>query len=150
MNSFVQKTIPLCKHPYILKTKASVFDALVVCNKKYLQQKFADLFSLYALENIPITLMHGDFSKSNVILQKSGKQGIIDWEDADEEGLSVDIAFYRLKKTLSQKCPFIVYNLIDALAVYQYVVFLVKRNDLDALRIFDTSKRRENFIEWKI
>jgi len=150
MNSFVQKTIPLCKHPYILKTKDSVFDALLVSNKKNLQQKFACLFSLYALENISITLMHGDFSKSNIILQKSGKQGIIDWEDADEEGLPVDIAFYRFKKNLSQKYPFIVYNLIDALAVYQYVVFLVKRNNLDALRIFDTSKRRKNVIEWKI
>lgn len=150
MNSFVQKTILLCKHPYILKTKDAVFDALVVSNKKYLQQKFDALFSLYAFENMPITLMHGDFCKSNVITQKSGKQVIVDWEDADEEGLPVDIAFYRFKNTLSHKYPFVVYNLIDALAVYQYIVHHTKRNNMDALGIFDTSKRRKNFIEWKI
>jgi len=69
--------------------------------------------------------MHGDFSNSN-ILDVSGMSCLIDFEEYVEDGIDIELSYYKFRYQFDRDKFFIIASETDLLCVYHYMYFQSK------------------------
>ncbi len=130
--------IPFKDHPYILKIKDLVLNTFVERKDQIMIEFIKNFSNKFKNKLIPLVIMHGDCSMTNII--KSGEKCyIIDWEEGIMEGAPVDLAYFEFRRKIDTGQNWPVKNAIDFLVVLHYLYFQIKHGNIDLL----------NRVEWK-
>jgi hypothetical protein len=134
MNSFQQKDkkFIIKEHPFYNKMLIELDKYHnSVCSKfiKYLKAEI-----LKSDKTIETSLMHGDFSLTNILVFHK-EFLIFDWEHYEEEGLPIDINYFKLRNKLDKKCSLELNSLKDKLTMLYYFYFIQKNKLFNRLDV---------------
>ena len=109
-------------HPYIKRMISFLHDNLdekhykhILNHISYYVEKFSDI-------NIPICLMHGDCTKTNVIIDNQNTK-LIDWEECKLDGIPIDIRYFDFRSKFDKHQEWKIKDEIDFLVVVHYIYF---------------------------
>ena len=80
--------------------------------------------------------MHGDFSTTNTVQTPDNRYVLLDWEDAQEQGLNLDVPFFEFRRQLYKSGEWQIQGAEGFLVVFHYVWFQVVKRNRDMLRDF--------------
>lgn len=135
----VYEKAPKCKleeHPYFLKIQHAILENLEKKEAFVFKDIILYFSNLYKKEMVPITILHGDCSATNIIkFEKKSK--IIDWEEGILEGAPLDLAYFRFRKKIDNGESWKIKNVVDFLVVLHYFHFQIKHDNCAVLNKFD-------------
>lgn len=67
---------------------------------------------------------------------KDDQYVIIDWEDAEDEGINIDVPFFRFRRHLYEHGSWKITNAESFLVVFHYVWFMVSKKNQGMLKSF--------------
>lgn len=117
------KVYPLLDHPYVREGLQRLLE-LEHLGLGALRKQLTDLIFTYRAELIPVTLMHGDFAYPN-LLRKGGQFTLIDWEEAVEVGMPIDMAYFEMQGQLLRDRTWQLNGAIDVLALFHRILLLL-------------------------
>ncbi|TCK04453.1 hypothetical protein [Phorcysia thermohydrogeniphila] len=118
MINFVESKLKLFKNDMLLEKWMLFKDKIMNINKRFL-----------------LTAMHGDFTRSNIIMSSSVK--ILDWEFFSTNGINIDLSYYSFRKVLDSKFPTFKKNIHTTYPIetLYYIYFYLKNIDHSATKI---------------
>ena len=97
--------------------------------KKLDKVKYKDVLSQidfyieeFANINIPICIMHGDCTKTNILVNNE-ESIIIDWEECILDGVPIDLKYFAFRSKLDRAEVWKIKGEIDFLVVLHYIYF---------------------------
>ena len=123
------KEIKMMDHPYFSKIFLEINHALKNNSLTALSKLFNDNINKYKEDLIPIVLMHGDCTKTNVISKKDIGDVLIDWEDSIDNGMPIDTRYFEFRIQIDSGNYWEINNLIDFLVVAHYIYLLIRHGN---------------------
>lgn len=123
------KSVAFKDHPYIKKMmklilekveNENILKLISIFNKKFQDKKVA------------ISLMHGDCTMTNIICGDEGPK-LIDWEECIDDGIPIDIIYFRFRQQLDNQKRWKINNEKDFLVVLHYIYFQCRYNKIQKL-----------------
>jgi hypothetical protein len=114
------KSVAFKDHPYIKKMMKLISEKLD--NNKNTLSWISEYVSRFKHEPIFISLMHGDCTSTNIIVENNNIK-LIDWEECIEEGIPIDAIYFKFRQQLDNKERWKINNEIDFLVVLHYIYF---------------------------
>lgn len=128
-------------HPYVLEKYPMMMGKLVQFECYDLFREMETLYHEYRKDKFQVATMHSDFSTTNTVHTDDDKFVIIDWEDAQENGINIDIPFFNFRRQLFEKGSWKIENAESFLVVFHYVWFMVSKANIGMLQSFKIDKR---------
>ncbi|MCB0761963.1 MAG: hypothetical protein KDC12_10610 [Flavobacteriales bacterium] len=126
----------LNEHPYILNKMPVIAQRLKDFECTQLLDEISKLFEQYKRTRFQVATMHSDFSTTNTVHTSDDKFVIIDWEDAEDEGINIDIPFFKFRRQLYEKGWWEIRNAEGFLVVFHYIWFMVNKGNREMLQKF--------------
>ncbi|MFT4678657.1 MAG: hypothetical protein ACI84C_002091 [Flavobacteriales bacterium] len=130
----------LSEHPYILNKMPIIQDKLADFECDTLLTEMTKLFDQYKRTRFQVATMHSDFSTTNTVHTEDDKFVIIDWEDAEDDGINIDIPFFKFRRQLYDKGWWEINNAEGFLVVFHYIWFMVNKGNSEMLQKFRIDK----------
>ena len=111
-------------HPYIKKMMKLIFEKL----DKNTLRRLSEYASKFKDKQVLISLMHGDCTTTNIISFVENNK-LIDWEECIEDGVPIDITYFKFRQQLDNNEKWKIRNEIDLLVVVHYIYFQCKYNN---------------------
>lgn len=136
------KNVSVENHPYINNMVALI-------NEKLDKSTYANTLkwiSAFILEfkdrQIRISLMHGDCTVTNIISDDENAK-LIDWEECIEDGIPIDITYFKFRQQIDNNKKWEVKDEIDFLVVLHYIYFQCR---YDNMKRIDAIVLKHNFV----
>ena len=126
---------PLLKmndHPYVNRIVKIINNVL---EKECLDVMFNSVNSnlnKFKNELVPVVLMHGDCSKTNVI-SENGRDMLIDWEDCIFDGVPIDTGYFDFRMHIDNGKSWKIRTKIDFLVVLHYIYLQIQHDNIKIL-----------------
>jgi hypothetical protein len=139
INDFFEKikvesqTMKMKEHPYVIRIFKVVNKVLRNESLDVLLNEVLNYFKKYENILVPVVLMHGDCSKSNVI-SNNGIDMLIDWEDCITDGVPIDIRYFDFRLHIDNGKCWEINNEIDFLVILHYIYLKIKYNNISSLQ----------------
>ena len=130
------KKSTLKEHPYISHIQEIVLDSFMKKENQVMADSIIDFASRFKEELIPVVIMHGDCSMTNVIKYGDNSR-IIDWEEGVIEGAPLDLIYFEFRKKIDNGEDWQINKVIDFLVVLHYFYFQIKHGNIDFLNRFE-------------
>jgi hypothetical protein len=130
----------LNEHPYILNKLPIIQHKLADLKCHALLEEVTKLFNQYKRTRFQVATMHSDFSTTNTVHTDDDKFVIIDWEDAEDDGINIDIPFFKFRRQLYDKGWWEIRNAEGFLVVFHYIWFMVNKGNAEMLQKFRIDK----------
>ena len=121
------KSVSFKDHPYVKKMMNLIFKKLN--NNKDTLRWLSEYVSKFKDEQIFISLMHGDCTLTNIIVENNNIK-LIDWEDCIEDGIPIDITYFNFRKQIDNNKKWEIKEVIDFLVVLHYIYFQCRYNNI--------------------
>lgn len=136
------KLVSFKDHPYIKKMMNLILKKL---NNIDTVKWLSEYASKFKDEQICISLMHGDCTLTNIIVENNNIK-LIDWEDYIEDGVPIDIAYFNFRKQIDNNKKWEIRQVIDFLVVLHYIYFQCR---YDNTKRIDAIVLSQNFVSLK-
>ncbi|NQX92228.1 MAG: hypothetical protein HRT74_08935 [Flavobacteriales bacterium] len=130
------KIVELNHHPYLNSKWPKVKEMLKEFECNQLLDQLQSNMQQFQHVKFQVATMHSDFSTTNTVHTKDDKYVIIDWEDAEDEGINIDVPFFRFRRHLYLHGSWKITNAESFLVVFHYVWFMVSKRNKEMLRQF--------------
>lgn len=101
-----------------------------------LKKNLERMFEQYRDTRFQVATMHCDFSTTNTVQTPDDRYVILDWEDAQDRGLNIDVPFFQFRKQLYKTGEWAIQGAEGFLVVFHYVWFQVIKDNPMMLRDF--------------
>ena len=116
------QSITFSHHPYIRRMISSVYKKLDKTKYKDILNQIDSYIEEFANINIPICIMHGDCTRTNIIVNNE-ETIIIDWEECILDGVPIDVEYFAFRNNLDKTQAWKIKDEIDFLVVLHYIHF---------------------------
>ena len=131
------KTIyALHEHPYLKSKWPTISSSLTQWNCEDLLDSLDSGLEKFKDVKFQVATMHSDFSTTNTVHTADDKYVIIDWEDAEKEGINIDVPFFKFRRHLYEHGNWSITNAESFLVVFHYIWFMVSKNNRQMLESF--------------
>jgi len=114
-------------HPYIIRTRAEI-TRMPAAMRRSLGAFLTDRLQRFASRPLPVVFMHGDLGYPN-LLDSPERLAVLDWENAAEDGIPIDLNYYRLKRRCLQGKNWRMRTMMDFFAMYQAVLLALRNGN---------------------
>ncbi|PKA98307.1 hypothetical protein B0O79_1992 [Flavobacteriaceae bacterium MAR_2009_75] len=129
---------PFKEHPYIVRIKKVLLDVLDNRTDKALKDRILTFTKRFGKELIPVVIMHGDCSMTNII-ETNDECWLIDWEEGIMDGVPLDVGYFDFRIKIDRGGTWEINSSVDFLVVMHYLYFQIKHGNESSL----------DKIEWK-
>lgn len=126
----------LQQHPYMRERYQEVMAFLDEAGCETLKIELLRLYDQHRETRFQVATMHGDFSTTNTVQTPDNRYVLLDWEDAQEQGLNLDVPFFEFRRQLYKSGEWQIQGAEGFLVVFHYVWFQVVKRNRDMLRDF--------------
>lgn len=133
--------LSLQDHPYILEKYPMMMGKLKQFECYELFHEMESLFDQYKTDKFQVATMHSDFSTTNTVHTDDDQFVIIDWEDAQENGINIDVPFFKFRRHLFETGNWEIRNAEGFLVVFHYIWFMVSKSNIPMLQSFKIDQK---------
>ena len=120
------KSVVFKDHPYIKRMMKLISQKLDNKNILSWLSKYASRFKN---EQVLISLMHGDCTTTNILSFVENNK-LIDWEESIQDGVPIDITYFKFRKQIDDGLQWEIKDQLDFLVVLHYIYFHCKYNKI--------------------